>query len=289
MSGENQSRFDELQEKYEELKESAVFDKVDDRAKRLDDRLEKIPDKIQAVRDRGYVYQQSLKQEVAGLAKQWDAKKATLSDKVAESVDEIGKILSRPEALLRNLERQVGNDSMFAKMSEQTQQAVESLEEAVNAGTDTVEGIFGPLEKAVSSLEDELRQIDWVLDQWEDRTFEPGDDENVYLAAEATMKGDNDMKGILFLTSARLIFEQRETTGKRLGMFGGNKEHEVEWETGIGELQSIETENKGVFKGRDMLHFGTGSGEVTVEVKGRADNEYWREQIERMKAGESIE
>jgi len=74
-------------------------------------------------------------------------------------------------------------------------------------------------------------------------------------------------------------------------MFGGKQVQEVEWEIPLHQMESVEYENRGMFGGKDMLHFELGSGapqaQLTVEVKGGADNKFWVKQIERMIAGET--
>jgi len=294
MSEENQSVYDELVEKYDELVESASFEYHNDRVDRLGERVEELPEKIESLRERGYVFRSFLEDKAEKFADEYNDVREQVSEKIGSELDDLGNDINRPKPLLTNLERQIDNDRLFEKLSEQATEAVEELEEAVNTANDEVEEIYGTLEKDVESTYRQIRDIEWVLDQAEDTSFDFADGENVFLAAEAelvlTGKGRKDPDGILFLTNQRLVFEQRETTGKTLGMFGGKKEHEIEWETPLAAVETIDIENKGLFKGKDMLNFTMSAGdmtEVTVEVKGRADNKFWQKQIERMASGES--
>jgi hypothetical protein len=88
-----------------------------------------------------------------------------------------------------------------------------------------------------------------------------------------------------------MIFEQKETTGKTLGLFGGKKAQEVKWDVPLNLVQSVEAENKGLFGGKDMLHFGLKSGakypQITVEVKGGVACKFWAAQVQRMISGDT--
>ena len=88
----------------------------------------------------------------------------------------------------------------------------------------------------------------------------------------ATGKGKDDPDGILYLTDQRLVFEQKETTGKKLGLFGGKKDAGTRMGDSAPSDQGVKPENKGFLGGKDMLNFTLGSGApyaaITVEVKG---------------------
>ena len=76
----------------------------------------------------------------------------------------------------------------------------------------------------------------------------------------ATGKGGDDPDGIVYLTDQRLLFEQKEKTGKKLGLFGGKQTQELEWELPLNLIEKVQAENKGLFGGKDMLHFELGAG-----------------------------
>ncbi|MFW5709248.1 MAG: hypothetical protein ACOCX5_03405 [Chloroflexota bacterium] len=87
----------------------------------------------------------------------------------------------------------------------------------------------------------------------------------------------------------RLMFEQKEKVGKKLGLFGGKQVQELEWEVPSHRVEAVEFENKCLFGGKDMLHFLSVVGDpyprITVEIKGGADNKFWVKQINRMISG----
>jgi|GEM_PF-4236388 len=73
------------------------------------------------------------------------------------------------------------------------------------------------------------RDLGWL----DDASFSLDDDEELVMADEAewvkTGNEQRDPNGILYLTNQRVVFEQKEVTEKRMGLFGGGEQHEVEF------------------------------------------------------------
>lgn len=74
-------------------------------------------------------------------------------------------------------------------------------------------------------------------------------------------------------------------------MFGGQHTQTVLWEFPLSSVQGVEAENKGLFGGKDMVHFKLGAGApfaaLTVEVKGGVKCKEWARQINRMARGDT--
>jgi hypothetical protein len=214
------------------------------------------------------------------------------SDAVADENDGLTGARSMPGPLLTQAERLIENEAMFGKLADQVESTLDRLETANDEATARIEEMVSEIEDKINDLSRELHEIEKIMDYAEEITFELADGESVYMAAEAelvlTGKGKQDPDGVVFLTNQRIVFEQREKTGKRMGMFGGKMEQEVEWETSLSAVGAVDTENKGMFKGRDILHVTHDGAETTLELKGRADNNAWAEAVQQMIDG-SIE
>lgn len=294
MTEEAQSKFESLQRKYDSLVSDANLSLINSRVSDITAKIADLPTKIKELRDRGYAYRSYLENKSEVFQQQWDEIRTRVHNSIERAVADLGSALNRPKPLLTNLERQVENENMFERMAEQAEQAIDDLEQKVNSAVESIESIFSTLEDDLRSTYQQISDIEWVLDMKESATFEFGAAEDVFLAAKAelvlTGKGRKDPDGILFLTNQRIVFEQREKTGKKLGMFGGKMEQEVEWETLLSAVDGMEVENKGMFGGKDMIHFNLNAGDmrrVTLEVKGGADNKFWQKQVTRMISGDT--
>jgi hypothetical protein len=199
------------------------------------------------------------------------------------------------QASVQKAERVVDVPEKLKMILPTLKSGVDQLENRVQAAEGRVKALYSTLKQDVDSTMSQMREINWFCDLKDEASFEFLAGESVFLAAEAewvaTGKGKEDPDGILFLTDQRLVFEQKEKVGKKLGMFGGKEVHEVEWEIPLHQVESFEPDNKGMFGGKDMLHFTLGRGapypKITVEVKGSADNKFWVKQIQRMIHGDT--
>jgi hypothetical protein len=138
----------------------------------------------------------------------------------------------------------------------------------------------------------QLRKINWMCDRKDEASFDFLAGESMFLVAEAQWDDGGDKpEGFLFLTDQRLVFEQKQKVGKKLGMFGGKEVHEEKWNALLPQVEKVEAENKGMFGGKDMLYITLGSGasypKVIVEVKGGVDCKFWQKQIQRMVSGDA--
>ncbi len=290
MSEANQERYDELQSRYEDLQEGFDPDDFELRLERTGKTAEEIPERLSTQRERGYPYEPELDTQAVTLSTSWAALGPKARDAVADENNGLTGARSMPGPLLTQAERLIENETMFEKLAEQVENALDRLETANEEASERIDAMVGEVEDRTNEFSNRLRAIEKVMDYAEDITFDLADGESVYMAAEAelilTGKGGQDPDGVVFLTNERLVFEQREKTGKRLGMFGGKMEQEVEWETALSAVSDVNTENKGLFKGRDILHITHDGNEATLELKGRADNEAWAEAIQKMIDGE---
>ncbi len=100
---------------------------------------------------------------------------------------------------------------------------------------------------------------------------------------------------MLFLTDARLVFEQRQEIAKKKVLFITTEKELIQqklWESPIGAVDELETEDKKAFLSRQellTLRFSERTrdlpSDVTLQLKG-ADNDAWRTMIRRAKSGQ---
>lgn len=180
----------------------------------------------------------------------------------------------------------VGTDEAALAAAENAASALE--EQIRNVGRD-LDDLAAPLSKAVNDLDRHLSLIQHGVEQWEGFTGQRESGESVILAADAEWIAgsgrDEAPDGTLYLTNRRLIFEQDEKVGKRLGLFGGKQVREVEWAIDLSGIGGLKAQNAGLLGGKDMLYFSHSGREYTLEVKGRASNDDWAAYIERVKSG----
>ena len=167
---------------------------------------------------------------------------------------------------------------------------VETVESMLETAHSRIEALYETLETDTAQALNQLRTING-LDQRDEPLPVSARRVAVFATKAEWLEGKDKPDGILYLTDQRLLFEQKETTGKKLGLFGGKKTQELEFNLPLHQITKVEPENKGFLGGKDMLNFTLGTGapytKLTVEVKGGVQSKFWAAQIQRMIAGET--
>lgn len=289
------SRFDALRSRFETLYSNAGLPDVSSAINSLTDDITNLPDTISGIRDRGYAFAAYLEHKAEVIAEQWN----TLRDEAQRQLSmEAARLQGEVNGLRFRVDLAAGmraNPMALANQLPDLERIVGQVESTVSDAASRIESIFETLQNDVAQTIDQLSKINWYLDQWDEGSFESLAEESLFLAAKAewvaTGKGKDDPDGVLFLTDQRLIFEQKETTGKTLGLFGGKKVQEVEWAIPLNQFADVVPENKGFLGGKDMLNFTMGKGapypKIVVEVKGGVQSKFWAAQIKRMIAGQT--
>lgn len=185
-----------------------------------------------------------------------------------------------------------GADDDDEEKLNEPEQAVDDAENAISNSVNDLSIVAEPYYALLEQVEAALSQAERYVRLRDEATFTLDAGESIVIADKAewvlTGKEKKDPDGIIYLTTQRVLFEQKETTGKLLGMVGGEEQHELLWELPLDQVDGIEAKDKGMFKGKDMLTIratGADHDAFEMEIKG-ADNEFWRETLEAVMSGD---
>lgn len=286
--------FTQKRSTYQGMASQVRMNGINDAVNSLAKLVATLPAEIETIRKRNYVFRSYLEHKAEVFAEHW----ADIRRRVERSLDsEVSSLKAEYDGLqpaIDRVERLENLPERYIDAVEDFAQKVDQLEKNIEAAVSRVSSMYSTLKTDVDSTNAQLNEIKWICDQRDEASFPFLEGENIFLVATAEWrssgKGKDDPDGVLYLTDQRLIFEQKETVGKKLGMFGGKKVQEVEWDVPLHQIEGLEFENKGFFGGKDIIHFTLGSGarypKLSVEVKGSADNKFWIAQIQRMSKGE---
>ena len=273
------SRVNDLREKANGLAEQFSAEKIGQQVNTVQDQFQKIE-------QRGYAFLADLKRKLPDLRDQWDTARDQLHDTLTQQQVAIKKVVGETGAYIERVkEVDTAGLNKSETMVNTLQKTVEDAEEALGK-------LVEPITSAINAITSELYKIDRYLDARDEASFDFESGERVILADKAewvvTGKGKEDPDGIVYLTDRRVIFEQKEKTGKKLGLFGGKKEQEIEWAITLDQIANIETENKGLLGGKDMITLTLSAGAehnpLVMEIKS-ADNKFWKDMLEKAKSG----
>lgn len=289
------ARFDALRARFDQLNSGASLSELSSSVSILTRDIGTLPDEIAKVRGRGYAFAAYLERKSEVIRQQWDG----LRSDVQRAIDDEAQRLRNEVIRLRHRVDSSTNLRTSSPAALQSQlpdleHGLDAAESLLSAAEARIEGLFSTLRTDTAQTHEQLRQINWYLDERDEASFPFLAEEALFLAAKGEwVDGRDNPDGIVYLTDQRLLFEQKETTGKKLGLFGGKKTHELEWEIPLHQIEGVAAENKGFLGGKDMLNFTLGSGApyatITVEVKGGVKSKFWAAQIERMIKGETTD
>lgn len=286
---ELETAISEVESKFKELISKVKLTTLSSNITALGNQTTELPASIQTVRDRGYAYRSYLEYKVDVLKEQWDEVNEDLKHWVETESEELQDDLAHVEKLVERLTG-AGLTTVAKSLHARTASAVEVLEEKIESAEEHIESQYDTIQREVDNTKRQLNEINWIMDMKDEASFDFGAAEEVFLVAKAEWDDGGDKPdGMLFLTNHRLIFEQKEKTGKRFGMFGGKETQGILWETPISSVEEVTAENKGLMGGKDMVNLTLGSGapypQITVEVKGGVASKFWAKQINRMATG----
>lgn len=288
-AAELETAVSEAESKFKELIRKVKLSDLASSIAQLGNDTTELPSAIEAVRDRGYAYRSYLEYKVDVLEEQWKDMDEDLTNWVENESQELEDDLEHVEKLVERLTG-AGITAGAQRLLGRTQSAIEVLEEKIEAAEEHIEDQYESIQREVDNTKRQLNEMNWIVDMKEEASFDFGAAEEVFLVAKAEWDDGKDKPdGLIFLTNHRLVFEQKEKTGKRFGMFGGKETQDILWEVPIDSVEDAIPTNKGLLGGKDMVTLKLGAGapyaEIVVEVKGGVASKFWAKQIKRMATG----
>ncbi len=289
------ARFDQLRQQAGRAVDTARLSQTVRDLAGTSDRVAQLPADVADLRRRGYVFASYLEHKLDVLAERWQAARRDAQAGLDAELERLRPDLREVEVLLDKGASAAQHPAVLESVLPRLEREIASLESAISAAETRLKSHYESVKRDVDQTVTQLADIKWVVDEADEASFDFLAGENLFLAAEAEWqqsgKGNQDPDGLIYLTDQRLIFEQKEKTGKKLGLFGGKQTQELEWAIPLNQVEQVEAENQGLFGGKDLLHFTMGAGapfaRTTVEVKGKAKSKFWAAQIERMIRGET--
>lgn len=285
-------RLASLRSQWNDLSEQTSLGHLYDRIEDFDGKIEAIPQRTEELRRRGYIYTRPWQSQAAFLGETWPDRR-----------NEARRILRTRTRDLKDEVEEVDDMATQGRLTDSALDRLESLIERVESRIDgaasDVSGAYDTLESQLSTLESEMRRAERTLDEVESAGFQLYPEEHAVASTDAVWTSDQqEPEGKLFLTSGRLIFEQREKKALKKVLFITTKSElvqEVLWECPVGAVSEFESKDeRGGFLGlggKEMLTLRFSErtrdlpSDVTLRLKG-STNEQWQNLINRVRNGD---
>jgi hypothetical protein len=200
------------------------------------------------------------------------------------------------ERSAREVEQLLQQAARNASLIGSAESRIAGFQTSVASAENRVRNTFGSTQQQAFKVQRELDDALFLLDALDSASFDMLPDEHGVAACKAIWTSDpEEPEGLLFLTDARVIFEQRQEVATKKVLFVTTQKklvQEMLWDSPIGAVDELESEDQKKFLQRkEMLtlrfHERTRDipSDVTLQLVG-ADNETWTGLIKRAKSGQ---
>ncbi len=288
-SEEMASRLASLRTSWDRVAGTVALASVHEAIDKVSSSVDAVGVDLESLRARGYRYGRDWETQLTTVRRRWPQQRG----QALQLLENERRVLERSA---RDVETMLQRASRDAGLLNTTQGRVSDLERSVRQADTRVRQTFSGVEKQTTTLAEQVRDAKFVLDSLDSACFQLLPDEHAIAACRSTWTSDREEpEGLLFLTDARIIFEQRQEVAKKKVLFITTKKELIQeklWEAPIGSVDDVEIEDQRAFlQRREMLTLRFNErtrevpGDITLQLRGTT-NEAWRTLLRRTKSGE---
>lgn len=234
----------------------------------LDAQVRNMPTRVQDLREKGYLFGRVIEQKAREFDEHWEKLCPQVNAQIDAQVPSLELELTRLTAQMAQIDAQASRAAVAMPMAERFEHTLNTFESRVSAAQRAIAGTYESFEARVNELDEELKHIEWMLQQLAEASFKLLPTEGALFAVEARWARDqqmdkNDPKGVLYLTDQRLLFEQKEEVATKKILFittASEKVQNLLLEVPVAQVEKVETSKKGLFKNEDHLTISFKSG-----------------------------
>ncbi|MEW6716124.1 MAG: hypothetical protein AB1345_01285 [Chloroflexota bacterium] len=253
-----------LQNLQDEVHLREALDEIED----LQTTVNGMGQQIANLRARGYAFEKELEDQAADFEKQWKALYPNLTQHVRLQAASLQASLRPIENQMTQLAAKARVPAVARPMVNSLETAIDNLEEKVKAAQRTIHGMYDKFNKQVYQVSKHIQDIEWMLTQLSEATFQLLSTEAGIMAVKAVWcKADkehkDDPEGVLYLTDQRIIFEQKEEVATKKVLFIATEKETVQqlkWEVPVMLAEEVTTSKRGLLKNEDHIEIRFASG-----------------------------
>ena len=282
-----QSRIGELQE---HVRLTSAQSKVSD----LNTMVLGLVQHLATLRTRGYVFGKDLENQAQALVSAWEPLYPNLQSQINAQSSTLINSLRPIEMQMPQLTASAGNPALARNLLGPIQSATAMLEDKVSAAEEYLNGMYDQFSDQVSRFTLQLDQIEYLIAQMSEATFQLLPTEAGIAATKAVwcMAGKEqkgDPEGVLFLSDQRLLFEQKEEIVTKKVLFVATEKKKVQQlqlECPVSLVDIVDADKQGLLKNEDHIGISFGSGAAVVKAHFHIwqDGAAWQALINRAKS-----
>ncbi|MDH7488358.1 MAG: hypothetical protein QHH80_02485 [Anaerolineae bacterium] len=213
--------------------------------------LAALPDRLRRIRARGFRYHATLEQELERLAGDWAAFKPQIAAAIEREYQRLAVSMIRVQEEIAAA-RSVMSFPV-AQVSERVERSAAQLENfrsEIRAAETTLRGMLSSASDGIRKTDKIIADAETMLDELDAASFRllPGEAPVAMTQAEWLRGKDDEIKGLLFITDHRFLFERKEeiVTKRKLLVFTEKKlVRKLLFEAPIGSVEKVAVERVG--------------------------------------------
>jgi chromosome segregation ATPase len=281
-----QSRVSDLQGK---VRLTALRDAVED----LQSTVNGMAQRIAGLRTTGYVFEKDLEGQAKAFVEAWAMLYPNVQMQINTQATNLQNTLRPIELQMPQLAAAAANPGVAQGLLRTLQSAADGVESNADAAERSIQGMYDQFQNQVSTLARHLDDVEYLLKQLAEATFQLMPTEAGIAAVKAVWcktgkEQKDDPEGVLYLTDQRLIFEQKEEVATKKVLFIATEKQKVQnlqLETPVALAEKVDTSKQGLLKNEDHIeiHFGSGAPFELVHFHIWRDAAVWQGLINRAK------
>ena len=245
------SKQSSLESSFSDLHDDARMTSIRAELEQRSAKLAALPGRLQKIRARGFQFQSSLDDELKRLAEDWARTKPSIN----ASIDRESQRLS---ASMSSVQQQVLGGRGYLSLPvaqvsaklDQSSAQLDNLKSEISAATTSLQNTVNSAGQGIARAEKQIADAETMLDELDAASFRllPNEAPVAMARAEWQRGKDDEVKGFLFATDHRLVFERNEevVTKRRFLVFTEKKKvREMMMETPIGAVSDVAIERTG--------------------------------------------
>ena len=283
-----------LQTRVNDLQASVQLTKSREAVEELQTNVNGMAQRIASLRTRGYVFEKDMEGQAQAFVSSWALLGPNVQAQINVQSSALVNALRPIEMQMPQLAAVAGNPGAARGLLATLQSAAGQVESKVTAAENVVEGMYHQFNDQVYSANKHLEDIDYLLTQLAEASFQLLPTEAGIAAVKAVWcktgkEQKGDPTGVLYLTDQRLIFEQKEETATKKVLFVVTEKQKVQvlqLEAPVALLDNVETSKQGLLKNEDHIeiHFGSGAPVQTTHFHIWQENAAWQALINRARS-----
>ncbi|MBC7259108.1 MAG: hypothetical protein H5T65_07645, partial [Chloroflexi bacterium] len=240
-----------LERELADLHDDARMASVRSEVERISALLAALPDRLRRIRARGFQFHATLEQELDRLAQDWNLFKPQMAAAIEREYQRLAVSMARiQEQVLAGRQYMALPVALASERVDTAAAQLSNFKSEIQAASSSLQSMLTSASQGIRKADKIIADAEEMLDELDVATFRllPGEAPVAMSQAEWLRGKDDEVKGLLFITDHRLLFERKEevVTKRKLLVFTEKKlVRELLFETPIGAVEKVAVERVG--------------------------------------------